>query len=52
MKLWIWITILVVLVLVAFVAGRMTEKQVVDANGDAVKGKFLSADGKTATLQA
>ena len=51
---WYFILLIAVAVgVIGFIAGRMTEVQVEDANGKAVGGKFVaSADGKTATLKA
>ena len=50
---WYFIVLIALLVgVVGLVIGASMSKQVVDAEGKAVKGKFLSSDGKTAVLQA
>lgn len=52
MKIWVWILIIVAIGVIGYVVGRAGAKQVVDADGKAVKGKFLAdATGATAVLQ-
>lgn len=53
MRINIFIVLLIVIAIasVAFFAGK-NKYQVVDANKKAVKGKFVSLDGVTATLKA
>jgi hypothetical protein len=51
-NIWLVLALVLVIAIVAFVIGKKTSVQVVDKDGEKVKGKFISTDGVTATLQA
>lgn len=53
MRINIWLVLLIVVLIasISFLIAK-SKYQVVDANGKAVKGKFVSQDGSTAILKS
>ena len=51
-NIWIVLVLVILVATAAFIIGKRASAQVVDNDNKKVKGKFVSTDGVTASLQA